>query len=396
MREFNYRRAHREWAQPQFDKLSIPVKMLWQRVVAATASLRQVEDLSVRWPADNPGLQEAFTDIPVEELAAAMFVIYRWGHWAHVHAITAKPLHSAPRTFVGGDFDVFTPGRSVNEWLAELANGDDSFDEDAVERIFHYAGPNNIETVGAYWKFESLAKASMISRRHEWGDGALAVELGYIQDSFMDHKPGTDYSNDEKHLLFTELFADHFDPVEVITCNYRPHPFMIGLQHVACASETGGLLDHDAMSRYPCAHVGCGQSLADHTFDTVLMLRPLRSMEHEDAGALLLFAKPLFMRHNIDGVALLKSEFTISEPMWMCTVRCHTDVPRDDWDHADQLDNPVGSYNFTPRAKNEDAAREAALDQFHSTVPIFGLEMFQVDVEVMPREMATEPAQADV
>jgi hypothetical protein len=378
--------------------------MLWQRVVAATDSLKQSKHLDVPWPEDNPGLKEAFDAVPSEELAAAMFIIYRWGHWSHIAAITVELPNTDPKKFVTNDFDVFSPSTQVKAWVRDMLKSDVDFSEQDVKYTHHRAGPDNTKTVGAYWKFESLAKASLIARKYVWNEDRLARDLDFDQESFMDHKPGTTYDNNEKHVLFKELLNGDFEAVKVTTCNHRPHPFCIGTKHVAYASEhCNGILGVEAMRSAPCAMQEgsyprrmCGLSYDEHTHETVLMLRPLRDMENEDAASVLTLIKPLLEEHKIDGIALLKSDFTISDPMWMCTVRCHTDVPRDQWDADDQADNPVGSYNFTPRAPDEKAAREAALDQFHSTVPISDLEMFQVDVEVMPRTLATEPESESV
>lgn len=78
------------------------------------------------------------------------------------------------------------------------------------------------------------------------------------------------------------------------------------------------------------------------------------------------------------------------DPMWSVEVMCATEVPREEWDHDDRRGNPVGEYTFTPRAKNEAEARESALDDFHSTVPIANLETFVVEARVLPRVQATE------
>jgi hypothetical protein len=286
--------------------------MLWQRVVAATDSLRQAQDLSVPWPEGETGLQEAFAAIPEDELAKAMFVIYRWGHWAHLASVTVEIPQCDPKVFPADDFNPFSPVGEAKKWVKDLTDSGVELADEDVRYTYHRAGPNNEETAGAYWKFEHLAKRSMIEREHRWNETKIAKELGFDQESYMDHKPGTDYDLDEKHLLFKELLQEDLT------------------------------------------------------------------------------------KYGIDGVAFTESDYTISDPMWMCTVRCHTDVPREEWDHDDQQDNPVGSYNFTPRAKDEDAAREAALDQFHSTVPIANLETFQVDVEVLPRSLASEPEAGSV
>lgn len=63
-------------------------------------------------------------------------------------------------------------------------------------------------------------------------------------------------------------------------------------------------------------------------------------------------------------------------------VTCKALVPEREWDHDDLVDNPVGSYTFHVEGANREALTEAALDQFHSTVPIAMLENFDINVKL--------------
>ena len=53
-------------------------------------------------------------------------------------------------------------------------------------------------------------------------------------------------------------------------------------------------------------------------------------------------------------------------------------------DFDDQADDPVDEYSYDVDAANPEAASEAALDIFHSTVPIACLEHFDIDTAVTP------------
>lgn len=396
MREFNYARAHREWAAPQFENLPESVKQLWERVVSLTDKLAQDRDLSVPWPAEDlpdgtPSLQDAFLSIPPDVLAKAAFVINYWGHWAHIAAITVVLPSGEQHRFVGNDHDPFSPRHEVTEWVKEHAP------DDNYTLVIERAGPDNEKTVGAYWKFEKLAKRSMIERGHVWNEKRIASELGYDTEAFMDHKPGTEYSNDEKHTLFVAPLMNFFVPVKVLAVNFKPHPFTIGPRHVAYAADhCCGILGQEALESAPCAARDCNVSYSGHTHDTVLVLRLTRNLTNEEATACLLRVKELMETNGIDGFVFERNEFEIAPAQWSVEVRCHTDVPREAWDPDDQETNPVGTYTFMPRAKNEDAAREAALDEFHRTVPIHNLETFEVEVTVLPRGVPTDQAAAVV
>lgn len=94
MKEFNYKRAWREAAQPLFEELPEQVLRLFDRV--KIEGLNQGQDLNCIWPERTDedrwlaiylsndwsgSLQEAFAEIDSETLAHAAAVIPDYGHW---------------------------------------------------------------------------------------------------------------------------------------------------------------------------------------------------------------------------------------------------------------------------------------------------------------------------
>lgn len=402
MKEFNFRRAHSEWAQPQYDALPACIRLLWNAVATNTQQLRQNQSCNVEWPADLPELKEMFDEVAPDTLARAAVVIYYWGHWSHISRVTVHYPGLPPKEFdVAGETFPMTKPR---QWVEMMdfyppPRGDVEPRYDVTR-----AGPDNEQTCDACWKFASLARQSATSRGFAQSEEHVMSELGYDKQSFMDHKPGTDYSDDEKHELFVAPLESTgaFQPVKVITCNFQPHPFVIGPRHVEYANKhCNGVLGDDALRAVPCAGVEgrypgrrCGLAYEQHTFDRVLVLRILRDVPNAEAVTILQSLQSLMEEHKIDGVAFVKSVHKILDPIWMVEVICTSDVPQNQWDSDDVADNPTGRYTFKPQAPNEEEAREKALDEFHSTVPIACLENFQIEANVLPREQAT-PADSD-
>jgi hypothetical protein len=91
---------------------------------------------------------------------------------------------------------------------------------------------------------------------------------------------------------------------DVITCNYRVdglvgHPFTIGTEHVVYASDhNNGILDDSVIEKFPCAaefrtrFSKCGRPAAAHTYDTVLLVYPVRDLGNKEAADALFRIKP--------------------------------------------------------------------------------------------------------
>ncbi len=67
------------------------------------------------------------------------------------------------------------------------------------------------------------------------------------------------------------------------------------------------------------------------------------------------------------------------------TVELVNGVEFDDLHYDDMQDDPTGEHWFSIRADDEDDAREGALEEFHSSVPIRTLEHFVIDTIITGR-----------
>lgn len=220
MREFNYQRAHREWAFPQWEKLSDEIKVLYQDVQVAYNGTHQLGDLSMPWL---EGFPEKFAAIPDEELVHAQMVIHSLGHW------DCRENH---------DLD--------------------------FPRDKH----------GSYWKFERLAKQSLLAR------GWVTTWPQPPTDQFMDHKEGTGLDNEEIAEKLAPLMLPEFIVRGVQNVNHRVtgqsqlrgHPFVVGQKHIE-NSRTMALDPRCA----PCDF--CGFPFDDHISDKVAFISLSRATD---------------------------------------------------------------------------------------------------------------------
>ncbi len=82
---FDYQRAWKELARPQFEALDRRAKDLYLYVVEAAAEAEQDRDLLLPWPHDT--LRRNFEALPISLLAHAARVIYFHGHWGPITAL---------------------------------------------------------------------------------------------------------------------------------------------------------------------------------------------------------------------------------------------------------------------------------------------------------------------
>lgn len=211
MSEFNFRRAHREWAQPHFQRLSVPVRLALQMVIAQSDKLKQNASLGIDWPTDDAQLKASFDEIPIDELGKAARVIYYYGHWASVSAVIAHYPGLPPRRFAQGDWDVHT-GAAARQWVEDLDSYNCLTGERTEEVRYEYerSGFDNTTTVGAYWKFAILARQSLQSRGCKTTDKQFEVLLGWDTADFMDHKGDEPYKRDDSYMLFRPYIAGKF------------------------------------------------------------------------------------------------------------------------------------------------------------------------------------------
>ncbi len=120
---------------------------------------------------------------------------------------------------------------------------------------------------------------------------------------------------------FKSLLGELFEVLRIEAVNYKVngapgHPFMIGAQHVAFASDKrGGILSPDAIdaSGIGCQYMEgsgygrtkCGQPWSAHTSDKAMFIKLKRNLTNREAALLLEQAKPLMAEYGIDGWALV-------------------------------------------------------------------------------------------
>jgi hypothetical protein len=129
-------------------------------------------------------------------------------------------------------------------------------------------------------------------------------------------------TEEELTSKYRELVRDPFEAVVVRRCNHKPHPYMIGTEHVVHASERhGGMLGIETMDAVGCAWQDrpgaqkCRGKTSDHTSDLVLFVKAIRDCTNREAAQALFALKPQMLEDKLDGIAFVKSEFTIAPPV---------------------------------------------------------------------------------
>lgn len=163
--EFNFERAWRDLARPEFLALPKAVRGLYLASRADSVDWFQGEDLDIPFP---DALRAAFEPISSYDLAVAAHVTYFWGHWAHRGDATlqcvggpdgaaeqAEPTVYPAKKHGGGS----GAWRAAERFKAALqATNPDTMWE--VTQVRH--GPS--DTHGSHWEFSNLVDQEL-SRR---------------------------------------------------------------------------------------------------------------------------------------------------------------------------------------------------------------------------------------
>lgn len=245
MKEFNYRRAWDEFAKPEFDKLmEVPeFKAAWDVTVKLAPSLRQTYHSTNRLRLTDQ-TDDAEFPAPVEFSA----LLKKLGEPDFKRA-----------AYVAGNYG-------------------------------HWGYKSECKSLhGATWMFRIFC-GYLVDGIREVGDG--------VAEKFMDHKPGTSYSNDEIAGFLQDSTILKLD--KVISANFRVdglgtgegHPFVIGQRHV---SHDGGM--YIRPERASCCK--CERPYAAHHHDEVLLIKGTKDMTKKELGAALFKLKELIESHNI-------------------------------------------------------------------------------------------------
>lgn len=141
----------------------------------------------------------------------------------------------------------------------------------------------------------------------------------------MNRTTPTKELTEKYQALASDAFKEVFEVCAVDACNFKPHPYTIGEEHVALASDKyGGILGGEVVEQLGCAHREkgsyrkCGLSMEKHVHDTLLFLKLKRNANPREAGALVLTLKEAMEADQIDGVCFVdtpeKFRFVEDEP----------------------------------------------------------------------------------
>lgn len=259
--EFDYKKAWQGLALPAYKELPESIHNLVHDAVVECKDRHQNKSLGMDWPEDGK-LKERFMSVPKEVLAKAITVVYYYGHWY-------SGKHCKPE----------------EAWIKKDYLVDD---------------------IGGYWKFEIFAKAAYIERfpGEHWED---TYKFPETKPMFYTHTKGTDMCDEELSAKYSMLVKSPLKSCKVNACNFKPHPFMIGLQHFP---KDGGI--YIKPDQAPCAMKGCNLSYSEHTFDKVLFVQLTKNCTKAELTAVL---KPLdvdLKADKIAGIAFVKNGFNIT------------------------------------------------------------------------------------
>jgi len=226
-KEFNYKRAWDQYVKPEFEKLPADVHHALNATRAEVDNLHQV-GASKTVSGHSKDLMGLFDAIPTSILAWAAEVVYYYGHLAY---------------------------------------------------------DKQCQDGGLYWKFQDLSSMSMIARKPY--DGELIhqakIKMDKALEAFHDHEEGTTYDNDEVPGYLLSIAPDLGNNLveihKVTTANHKPDVFCIGPRHFP---KDGGM--YIKPEQAPCC--SCGQDYSAHTYDVVMVLKPVLK-EGQDADTIL-------------------------------------------------------------------------------------------------------------
>ena len=113
-------------------------------------------------------------------------------------------------------------------------------------------------------------------------------------------------NNDELRRKYKKILQDR--PVKarkVLQCNFDPHPFCIGPQHMKGA---GMIIGKTEMRSAPCAAPGCELNYDQHTSQKVLLVQLTEHMKKAAFDKIVSDLKESFKKDGIEGLALVETD----------------------------------------------------------------------------------------
>jgi hypothetical protein len=123
------------------------------------------------------------------------------------------------------------------------------------------------QTDGLYWKFQMLAKTSVINRGEASALKPAQQKMAEELKRFHDHKEGTEYDDTEAGEILAKVTVDGVSVLRVDHVNHTPDIFCIGSKHFKSDSI---YLDPTVA---PCAN--CGKPYSEHKSDRVAFVKVL-------------------------------------------------------------------------------------------------------------------------
>lgn len=329
MADFDYVKAWNELAEPAFKALPARVLAVLDRVLVECKNSRQDEHtLALPWPAKPEGAATSVLDdmneIPSRELALAAQVTYGYGHWC-----PGGMLYKHVRS--GTSWHFANLADEVLKARCGLPSGKKH--RDSIGRSFTvcegllrvcYAS-NDIWT----WREigpatpEALEKARLLDLCHRPGtfdDDAMELRR-ILGEDYPEFVPWVDHERfmtpvypDE--ILVREwntkvLHDSPFAVLEVMHVNYKPHPFVIGPEHMKTDSP---YLDPESA---PCAFreasgVRCRLPYKAHTSERALALAPKVATDLATLQQWMVKTRPRAELDNIQGFAIVDKKKLIA------------------------------------------------------------------------------------
>lgn len=314
--DFDYKRAFTEVAEPAFNALPQDIRDLGKRIESDFGDVHQDRNTHMPWPIDSD-LRERFNEIPVEILAWASRAMHFYGHWG-----TGWKVPTSNGWY--WKFSLWadqTLRRKIG--LPEFPR---PREKDPVLSVQVHEGFLRLcHSTPGVWEWEEIGVATPmlysqltdLMQTHKKYDKTLkaAIKLPYRDGgfttltSFLDLSDYREKSPEENDII-THLKDSGLKLAEIISCNFKPHPFCVTSEHVE--KSHGMYLDPSVAA---CGAPRCNLKYAEHTHEKVALLKVVgASPEDEKVNltdtqqATLKALVPILEKHKIDGINFIKEE----------------------------------------------------------------------------------------
>lgn len=109
----------------------------------------------------------------------------------------------------------------------------------------------------------------------------------------------------------TSKLKGRFTVESITNVNHKPHPFMLGLNHITFASDNyEGMIGDACISdkNFPeCSDFNCNLTYKEHTSDKVLFLKLTKNITNKTASNILKSLTPILEKEIIDGIVFVET-----------------------------------------------------------------------------------------